>query len=251
MDVGQKLEEVKEALFQKFPSGATLLTKDYEKNVANANETPEKKESKGVRMKGYRSICQYGLGSMFWTAASGVLAVLEEEKLPAVTEKVHYRAIYFAISLGVMLTGLAASTFHDSFPLAPCFAGLGAWKAFMFVLATFHLASFKFHSNVDQCMLSMILSGLVVTFFWALGVQDPLPFHIIAKFIIWLVGVAIWCLVFLLYCIVFALYGIGCFFIWLWDNACEGCTSLKKDFAARFKKADIHMGQATKIMKAG
>lgn len=100
---------------------------------------------------------------MFWGATTGVLDKMHEKK-----------AIYFAISLVIMLSGAAASSFPKSAPIALGMAGLGAWKALMFVLVTFHIGSLKYHDNSVECLCSGIISTALVTTYWAYSSQEPL-----------------------------------------------------------------------------
>ncbi|OQU83051.1 hypothetical protein SORBI_3005G068000 [Sorghum bicolor] len=85
-----------------------------------------------------------------------------------------------------MLNGLTAASFSNSTPLPLATAGLGAWAAYIYMLATFHVASLSFHSNVEECGYSMIISSIAVTIHWTYSTQDPLVFLVLGKLVVWL-----------------------------------------------------------------
>lgn len=123
-----------------------------------------------MRFKKYHKICLYGLGSIFMGAATGVLDNMQKNQ----PNWVRWGSFYFATSLVVMLNGLSAASFPSSTPQALGTAGFGAWKAYVYMLATFHVASLKFHSNVKECVCSMVVSTVLVTLHWGYSSQDPL-----------------------------------------------------------------------------
>jgi len=123
-----------------------------------------------VPYEGYQKICLYGLGSVFWGAATGVLSNIQAQH----PTWIFWGSIYFVVSLVLMLNGLTAASFSNSTPLPLATAGLGAWAAYIYMLATFHVASLSFHSNVEECGYSMIISSIAVTIHWTYSTQDPL-----------------------------------------------------------------------------
>lgn len=122
------------------------------------------------RYEGYQKICLYGLGSVFWGAATGVLSNIQAQH----PTWIFWGSIYFVVSLVLMLNGLTAASFSSSTPMALATAGLGAWTAYIYMLATFHVASLSFHSNVEECGYSMLISSIAVTIHWTYSSQDPL-----------------------------------------------------------------------------
>ncbi|PUV26688.1 hypothetical protein GQ55_J004000 [Panicum hallii var. hallii] len=160
-------------LLADFPSPGTLTTKDYEKADLRKSKE-EREESKTDRFAGYQKLCLFGLGSMFWSSVTGVLAEIEKKAEPQWKNWTGYYFIYSAVALLLMLVGLAASTFANSCWFAPSLAGLGALQAVIFVLGAFHIDSLKYHSNVDQCLHFMIGCTVAVIFYWGWSIQDPL-----------------------------------------------------------------------------
>ncbi|KAG0529099.1 hypothetical protein BDA96_05G069200 [Sorghum bicolor] len=134
------------------------------------------------RYEGYQKICLYGLGSVFWGAATGVLSNIQAQH----PTWIFWGSIYFVVSLVLMLNGLTAASFSNSIPLPLATAGLGAWAAYIYMLATFHVASLSFHSNVEECGYSMIISSIAVTIHWTYSTQDPLVFLVLGKLVVWL-----------------------------------------------------------------
>ncbi|KAF8730932.1 hypothetical protein HU200_016806 [Digitaria exilis] len=76
---------------------------------------------------------------------------------------VHWASICFVVALVVILNGLSAATFETPTSRALGTAGLGAWTAYVYMLATFHVASLKYHSHVNECIYSMVFSTVAVT----------------------------------------------------------------------------------------
>ncbi|CAO2141138.1 unnamed protein product [Urochloa humidicola] len=178
------VETVEKFLFNDFPRRGTITTKDYEKDVQQT--TPEAIQK---RLEGYHKICLYGLGSsVFMGVATGVLYNMQKMH----SDWVHWGSICFVICLVLMLNGLSAASFPSSTPLALGTAGLGAWTAYVYMLATFHVASLKFHSHVEECVYSMILSSVVVTLHWGYSSQDPLIFLVLSKLVLWLVTLIVY-----------------------------------------------------------
>lgn len=133
---------------------------------------------KDERFAGYKSICLFGLGSLFWGSATGVLGQLEkkneEEKDQETSALVNFCFIYSACALVFMLLGVVALTFHRSSWLAPSLAGFGSLQAIILVLGGFHVASLKYHPYLNECKNSMIGSSIAITFYWGISVQDPM-----------------------------------------------------------------------------
>uniref|UniRef100_A0A0A9HFJ4 Uncharacterized protein n=1 Tax=Arundo donax TaxID=35708 RepID=A0A0A9HFJ4_ARUDO len=177
-------------------------------------------EESDKRLAGYRKLCMFGIGSMFWGAVTGVLDHLQKKK----PEWVHHCTIYFAISLVIILNGLSAAYFPKSAPLALFTSGLGAWTAFIFVLATFHIASLQFHAQLNEWLQSMAICATIVTYYWGWTAQDPLIIHVLSKLVTWLIGLAVCGVGLILYAVIYImLWLIRCF--WRLCTLC--CSSLQ------------------------
>lgn len=121
------------------------------------------------RFAGYKALCTFGLGSLFWGAATGFLVDLKKDD-----GLIEYVYLHSIITFILLLNGLVASTFHATAWYAACVAGLGSWSSLILFLGTAHLMSLKFHTYKTECRRSMIVSSVIVTSYWAFSVQDPL-----------------------------------------------------------------------------
>lgn len=134
---------------------------------------------KADRFAGYKSICLFGLGSLFWGSATGFLGQLKEkdekaDKAPDRSAWMDFCFLYSAFALLFMLLGVAASSFPNSSWFAPSVAGFGSLQALILVLGGFHVASLKYHSYGKETKYSMIGSTILIIIYWGLSVQDPI-----------------------------------------------------------------------------
>lgn len=129
----------------------------------------QQKKLRENRFAGYKALCTFGLGSLFWGSATGVLSGWKGEK-----GWLEYFYIHSIVTFVLLLNGLIASTFHTTAWLAPSAAGLGSLSALILFLGTAHIMSLKFHSYDKECLHSMIASSAIITIYWIVSVQDPL-----------------------------------------------------------------------------
>lgn len=194
------------------------------------------------RFAGYQRLCLFGLGSMFWSSVTSVLADIEQKQKdnPDWKNWTGYYFIYSAVALLLMLVGLAASTFTDTCWFAPSLAGLGALQAVIFVLGAFHIDSLKYHSNVDQCYHFMIGFAVAVIFFWGWSIQDPMPLHIISKLIVWLIGIicyGVWLLLHQIYLLMKWFFScLGGVSFSSWEYIWTGENSIKNRLVAWYRR---------------
>ncbi|CAD6257776.1 unnamed protein product [Miscanthus lutarioriparius] len=193
------LKAVEDFLFRDFLSRTRFTTNYYDMDSQQRTS-----EALDKRFKGYQKLCLYGLGSVFWGATTGVLSNLQDKH----PDWIFWGSIYFVLSLVLMLNGLTAATFSSSTPLALSTAGLGAWTAYIYMLATFHVASLQFHSNVEQCAYSMIIASIAVTFHWSYSSQDPLVLLMLCKLILWLLLITLYGIVILIPWGIFKLFSL-------------------------------------------
>ncbi|XP_021317284.1 uncharacterized protein LOC110435688 isoform X2 [Sorghum bicolor] len=168
-----------------------LFQKEYEKDQLKEKEDEVK--LKADRFAGYKSICLFGLGSLFWGSATGFLGQLKEkdekaDKAPDRSAWMDFCFLYSAFALLFMLLGVAASSFPNSSWFAPSVAGFGSLQALILVLGGFHVASLKYHSYGKETKYSMIGSTILIIIYWGLSVQDPIILHFVVKLFFWLVS---------------------------------------------------------------
>lgn len=128
----------------------------------------EKEE--GTRLKAYLSMCISGITTLYWTGAAAILLDLNNTN----SSEAYSFVLYSLFSLTVMLISVIIATFPTTAPVDIEFAGLGAWQAAMFVIATFHLATFKLHLEPRHFWISLIVSSILFSVFWGVSSQDPL-----------------------------------------------------------------------------
>ncbi|XP_062182027.1 uncharacterized protein LOC133886292 [Phragmites australis] len=159
-----------------------VTKKGYVKEMEDQGKSQEEvAKAENCRLKGYLSICLSGVTTVYW---SGAIATLMEMNKTQPTET-FCLVLYLLVSLILMLVGVAAATFPSITPWKMGFAGLGSWQAMMFVLVTFHLATFKLHLKPMYSWISMVISSILVSTFWGICAQDPLVLHVLAKYVVW------------------------------------------------------------------
>ncbi|TVU26232.1 hypothetical protein EJB05_28769, partial [Eragrostis curvula] len=157
------------------PDSPPFLPDDFldgvtKKNYEKGYHGKSKEEFEEGRLTEYLASCFSGLMSMYLGGAIATVVELNETH--------PYEAllftIYFTVALVVMLTGVVAATFPSTCPCKMGFAGFGALQAVQFIVATFHLATFKLYLKASYLWISLIVSLSSICVFWGAIVQDPL-----------------------------------------------------------------------------
>ncbi|KAL6868227.1 hypothetical protein ACP4OV_015072 [Aristida adscensionis] len=161
------------SLKEYLPSYPPFLPEDFlSANKGYLQGNQEDEQIKQNRLEKYFSLCLSGITTLYWGSAAGM--IMQMHKTHAA---VAYSCVmYSLIALLLIFVGVIAASFPSSTPCKMGFAGLGAWQALIFIVATYHLATFKLHLEPKYSIGTMCASSLILSILWAIAGQDPIDF---------------------------------------------------------------------------